>query len=264
MGGTAMRQRAAVAIGWRGGCSPGPVARACGDGRQGGSGERETQRLYAAMDQAQEYIDGNAYDPMVTVRIANALFPLGMEGALDAMSVTLRARERGSRERQGLFLALRALFDVPNPPGYMPPMGIGGTSPEPRDPRQAPRFPLMLVDDVPLLVVGGYTLGGKPEPVSAHVAYFRKHGVFRSAPLKPAPRPLDLLPKLETAAKLGFGPPVGIHAGGQASLAKGVRALLWAQLQRVEDEMYRTRRRATIRPNNCWHGQSSAGAKRTA
>ena len=58
-------------------------------------------------------------------------------------------------------------------------------NPAPTDLKQFPRFPLMLVDDVPFLVVRGYTLAGQAEPGSADLANIRRTCLFRKVPLKP-------------------------------------------------------------------------------
>jgi hypothetical protein len=199
--------------------------------------------LFKLMDTAQDRLDGDEYDPLSTVRIVNALQPLGKERALEAVSSYLRGRRT---RRQGLFLVLRALFAVPDPPGYMPRVHIGRTHPEPRDPRRAPRFPLLLVDDVPLMLVRGYTLAGYPEPVLHHVDEFRRWGVFRNKPLEPAARSLDLMSKVdavtawieEDAQTEGRGP----DGAAQRAL---LRHLVRSQLQRLENGRSSGRRPAS-------------------
>ncbi|HEX5272909.1 MAG TPA: hypothetical protein VFW33_20570, partial [Gemmataceae bacterium] len=86
---------------------------------------------------------------------------------------------------------------------------IGAPSPwaEPEDRRLIPRYPIALVDDVPLLVVGGYSGGGLPEPVASHVEYYRKQGRIRAAPLVPTDRPLAVLDHLPDALGKYFADP---------------------------------------------------------
>jgi hypothetical protein len=50
-----------------------------------------------------------------------------------------------------------------------------------------------LHEDIPLLLVFGYNLGGHPEPVSRHVDYFRKEGHVRDKPLSPPDQPLSVI-----------------------------------------------------------------------
>ncbi|HEY4241456.1 MAG TPA: hypothetical protein VGM88_16660 [Kofleriaceae bacterium] len=121
--------------------------------------------------------DFTKYDPRAVIDAVNALIPLGKDAALDKI-----AHAKGDR---GLFLVLRVLFDADPPP----PMRIGAPVPPP--PAKAlPSFPILMVDDVPLMLARGYTLAGLPEAVSSHVDYYRAHGTLRAAPLKP-PAKLD-------------------------------------------------------------------------
>jgi hypothetical protein len=137
----------------------------------------------------------------------------------------------------GLFLVLRCLFEVEPPtaavargqdvpadagrpgkafqhrlsdgtlilpdqplPGYMPPMSFGALEPpEPADPTLVPRFPVVLMDDIPLVVVGGYMMTGLPPSVSDNVTYFRKWGRLRARPLRPSDRPWEVLAKMEAS-----------------------------------------------------------------
>lgn len=117
------------------------------------------------------------YDPARVVRAVNALQPLGKDHALDQVAFWLRGH--ASARNTGLFWVLRVLFDLPAGTAF-PPVRIGqpNLSP-PTDPAAVPRFPILIVRDTPFLVVSGYDLGGLPEPIDAHVAFFRAHGVVR-------------------------------------------------------------------------------------
>jgi len=120
------------------------------------------------------------YQPALVIQAVNALQPLGKEKALDALNESLKAVASG-QSPYGMFWVLRVLFDVNT--GF-PPVRLGQPFPAaPADTTKLPRFPIMMVGDVPLLVVRGYTLQGFPEPISTHLDYFRKHGVIRSTPL---------------------------------------------------------------------------------
>jgi hypothetical protein len=46
-------------------------------------------------------------------------------------------------------------------------------------------FPLVLINDVPLLLVTGYALGGDTEPVTVYLDDLRRAGRLRAAPLRP-------------------------------------------------------------------------------
>ncbi len=124
------------------------------------------------------------YNPDRVIEAVNALQPQGKEQALASIKAYL-ARRASGHDATGLFWVLRVLFDVPAGQG-LPPVRLGqpDISPPP-SPEALPRFPIVLVQDVPLLVVRGYLLGGFPEPVDAHVTYFQTHGTIRGAPLAP-------------------------------------------------------------------------------
>jgi hypothetical protein len=142
-------------------------------------------------------ISGYRFDPCAYIRIVNALQPLGKERALAAISEYLRVTP-GSPYNGSIFLVLRILFDVPDTPGYMPRVGVGAPEmgPEPADPRSVPRFPIVIVDDVPFLVVEGYDLCGRAQRLEEHVEYFREHGTIRARPLRPPDRALDVMADL--------------------------------------------------------------------
>jgi hypothetical protein len=95
-------------------------------------------------------------------------------------------------------ILLRVLFEVPRDDGHMPGMESGLSRPAPpRDPDLVPRFPIQIVDDIPLLLIAGYTLEGRPPSVQPHLRYFRAKGVMRAAKLVPNDRPLRVLEKLK-------------------------------------------------------------------
>ena len=96
--------------------------------------------------------------------------------------------------REGMFLVMRTLFDAGPEAGGMPRMQVGVPEPpDPNDARVAPRFPIVLEDDIPLLAVVGYSIGGMPERPEDHLVWFRAHGVLRSHPLRSTDRPLETL-----------------------------------------------------------------------
>jgi hypothetical protein len=55
-----------------------------------------------------------------------------------------------------------------------------------------PRSPILLLDDIPILLVSSYELAGPAEPPEEHVAYFKEHGRIRDKPLVPGDSPLRL------------------------------------------------------------------------
>jgi hypothetical protein len=102
-------------------------------------------------------------------------------------------------------------------------MRLGGASLSAPPAPALPRFPVMLVDDVPVMLIGGYMLGGMAEPVTAHLEYYRKNGKLRTAPLAPK-RGTDRAAEFEKAYQAAYGAPP----------AADVRELVLAQLARVK------------------------------
>ena len=158
-----------------------------------------------------------SYDPRAVIDAVNALVPLGKDGALEAIEGFLA--EEQAEPRQGLFFVLRVLFDAdPHPP-----VRLGASRPAPpADATTLPRFPIVLVDDVPLLLVSGYTLRGLPEPVTAHVEYYRAHGTLRDAPLAPT-EGVDRMAGYEATYQAAYG----------AAPSDAERELVRAQLERA-------------------------------
>jgi hypothetical protein len=121
------------------------------------------------------------YDPGLVISAVNALLPLGKDAALGQVEAV-----KPDPPASGLFWVLRVLFEVPDPPGF-PPVILGTpVVPPPRDLARLPRYPIVIIRDVPLFVAGGYVLRGFPEPIDTHVAFYREHGTLRSQPLSPS------------------------------------------------------------------------------
>jgi len=149
-----------------------------------------------------------AYDPQDTIDVVNALLPLGKDRALAAIDSYLATQDLEVDPQEGLFLLLRVLFEVPPDKGYQPPMRLGGTSPPPPPaPESLPLFPLVLIDDVPLLIIAGYTLGGDAEPVTVHLRHFRETGHLRTQGLVPSESEDEMLDQFQAVYFRAYGGP---------------------------------------------------------
>jgi len=157
--------------------------------------EEELRSLLRLIDKIPSYNGGCIFDPLPLIQVVNRLQRLGKEKALAALSEYLRVASRQhERGREGVFLVLRVLFDVPEDPGYMPEMIVGAPCPDgPRNPFRLTRYPILLQDDVPLLLVSNYMLAGVAENPERHVRYFRRVGRLRDKPLAPTNAPLGLM-----------------------------------------------------------------------
>ena len=157
--------------------------------------EGELRHLLRILDRVPSYNAGAAFDPLRLIQAVNALQPLGKERALAAIGEYLRVASRyTSSGREGMFLVLRLLFDVPADAGGQPDMLVGAPSgPEPGCSADAPRYPILVCDDIPLLAVNGYFLCGCAQDPTAHLEYFRERGRLRDGPLTPTDQPFNCL-----------------------------------------------------------------------
>jgi hypothetical protein len=154
-----------------------------------GLAEPELRRLLEAIDAVPSY--NAVLEPLPLIRAVNALWPLGKQRALEVVDEYLRvSSDLDDPGREGVFLLMRVLFD----PVAQVPMYVGAATPTaPSDPKLLPRFPLILVEDVPYKLVGGYQLGGVPQSPESDVATFRTSGTLRTKPLAPTAKALDAL-----------------------------------------------------------------------
>ncbi len=201
----------------------------------GGGGVPPDPKMFdeAALRKILRIIDTCESDnPLDLIRIVNALQPLGKEKALAAIDEYLRVDSHygfyEAGENLGVYSVLRLLFDVPDDPGYMPRMMVGGPDPtEPADPKILPRFPLAVIDDIPLNLVYGYSLGGEAQRVQEHVEYFRGNGRLRAHPLHPGDDPLGVLAKIQGTPRWLYGAPgVQGYERGEARIANQLLALV--------------------------------------
>lgn len=131
------------------------------------------------------------YSPALVADAVNDLRPLGRETALQ------RIRAAGTLvppppDATGLLWVARVLFDVP-PGTAFPPVRLGAPNvAPPRKPAALPRFPIVIYRDIPFLVVRGYVLGGLPEGLNDHLAFYGDHGTVRRVPLSPVPSSANL------------------------------------------------------------------------
>jgi hypothetical protein len=142
------------------------------------------------------------FDPIALIRAANALHPAGKERALDALHayhdlVTGLAHDDRMKyflDEQRIFLVLRVLFQRTDGNPTLPPMHIGATDvPMEEGHAEFPIFPLVLRDDLPFLLVGGYGLAGKAESPRVHLRYCRERCSLRERPLAPGSSPVEIV-----------------------------------------------------------------------
>lgn len=118
------------------------------------------------------------YDPKDVITVVNELISLGKEKALAEIIAA-------PHDGPGAFWILRALFELP-PEEFYPAVKIGSPDiPPPETFDLMPRFPIVIIEDIPFLVIKGYDQSDTPEPVEGHITYFKEFGVIRLQPLSP-------------------------------------------------------------------------------
>ena len=105
---------------------------------------------------------GGDFNPYKLVSIANEFQPLGQKSAFSIFREYRRVSDFFSQD-DGIFLLVLCLHDLPKPPIEQPRVRAGHPGPdEPSDHKQFPRFPLHFVDEIPILMVRGFTYAGRP------------------------------------------------------------------------------------------------------
>jgi hypothetical protein len=178
---------------------------------------------------------GRTFSPKEMIGIVNALVPLGKERALALLSEYVRVAPAWPNGPEGLTLVPMVLFDIPSPPDFFPRPILGSPWPEPPgDATRVPRFPIVLVDDVPLLLVSDYGILGAGA-AAPDLEYYRRCCQMRRTCLRPSNQPFGVLQKLlESKAWIYDEKPYS------ASSNTG-RVLLINQLLRLVRSVHRTK-----------------------
>ena len=112
-----------------------------------------------------------------------------------------------------------------------------------RDPNEIPRFPIAIVDDIPMMLIAGYSLEGMPSRMEDVLEFFRTNGHFRSRPLVPSDDPLAALTHLMTSAQWIYADSRLAESGGisfgDADNSEREKSMLMEQLLRLIDSVYR-------------------------
>jgi hypothetical protein len=137
-----------------------------------------------------------SWDPVWGIKAVNTLVPLGKHKALAALEEFLRITPSFLSFYEVSFL-LRVLFDVPKDTGYMPGFRYPIQPGPPDDIKRVPRFPILILGDVPLEIAFGSGLGGdspytNEEILAAEIAFSRDHATMRLKPLQPTDKPLQV------------------------------------------------------------------------
>ena len=189
-------------------------------------------------------MEGWAYNPLPVIQIVNRLQPLGKEKALAAIGEYVRVSDKWSgfdRPRSGMYLVLAVLFDLPDGIYSFQSGAFGAPSPPPpKDANQIPRFPIAIVDDIPLMLVNGYILAGLASPMENVVEFYRVHGQIRPSKLTPNNDPLSAVAHLTNSSQWIYGDTnLQETKFSPPEDARQEQFMLQEQLLRLIDSVYR-------------------------
>jgi hypothetical protein len=166
--------------------------------------EEELKKLLSVLGESPYAQEGLRWHPAWVIKVVNTLQPVGKRKAIAAMEEFNRVTPLWSDLLS--LLILRVLFDVPKDPGYMREFPYPITPPNPKDPR-VPRYPILMLGDVPLLVAAGLPFSSGPgTDFGKEIAFFRDHAKIRARPLQPTDKPLTHYSEWKTYAWLNRYP----------------------------------------------------------
>ncbi|GMU22309.1 MAG: hypothetical protein AMXMBFR13_23950 [Phycisphaerae bacterium] len=166
--------------------------------------EEELRCLLVLIDSAPSEI-GPYYNPRDLITSVNGLLPSGKDKILTAMEEYVRVTPPWHKGSFHLLFLLRVLFDPPDAHNRPVLFMAGWNPPVPKRLARVPRFPIVIVLDIPLLLAIGYLFDGKPPDIREDLRSIRTHGRIRSEPLRPTNRPLEVLSKLEASCQWFYG-----------------------------------------------------------
>jgi hypothetical protein len=136
---------------------------------------------------------GLRHNPVLLIRAVNRAHAMGREKALAALKLYCeRAVQEPDLIADNAILVARVLFSRRAGPLRDYQLGLGRPDIDPpADPATFLLFPLQIQRDIPLLLIGGYTLGGEAEPPLSYIDWCARECDFRAAPLHPSDDPLQ-------------------------------------------------------------------------
>jgi hypothetical protein len=167
----------------------------------------QTPQPGPAVDQTQktlEECDGKG-TILQTIRAVNLLVGLGPQASKQALEAYFQTKTANGKT--GLYAVLNCLFEVPNPPGYLPPPRI-----TPKQfvaiptLKQVPRYPFELAGGVPILVAPVSTGNVEWETELHYFERLEKVAQQRTTPLVPVDQPWRLLRTGDYAGNFRFDP----------------------------------------------------------
>jgi hypothetical protein len=151
---------------------------------------------------------GDSFDTLAYVKVVNTLQPYRKEQVLAVVNEYFRVCEFGE---DNVLLMLRILFDPPNRRSFFPPHSSDNDvsfPPWPSDKAKVPRYPLVIIEDVPICIICGSPDGSiwsDGSYIRRFLNYLEKEGQIRKKPLRPPDNPLLVFDKFRASDQWLFG-----------------------------------------------------------
>ncbi|MBX3417035.1 MAG: hypothetical protein KF851_05480 [Pirellulaceae bacterium] len=142
---------------------------------------KELLRLLDSMPVAK----GRNWNPLIVIEIVNSLVGLGKDDGIAVFREYLRISPPSFEIHEQVCLLLRLLHEVPEEMGCFPEMKLGlPSSGFPKDMRLMPRFPVHVIDEIPVLMVSGYIFSGDvPDDNLEILDWFDSNAIWRKTEL---------------------------------------------------------------------------------
>lgn len=181
--------------------------------------------------------DGWHFDPAALTRAVNALHSLGDARACLVLEEYVN-RAEGEREQTDesldafrVLLIIRLLFVSRTDGTSLPALALGQPDIDlPRQDDAWPHLPLVVSQDLPFLLVGGYFVGGSRRSPLHYVNTYAAEGRLRDAPLTPQGSPVEAVESLVASADWSRLVPSAQEAR--------VRVMLYGQALRAAEPAY--------------------------
>jgi|GEM_PF-2062813 len=144
-------------------------------------------------------------DSLHLIQVSNLLIPKGQKKALAILGEFGRIQYDGFQDNLWLYWLVRVMFTSNRPGGVFPFPMIGTIIPElPKDLRKWPMYPVMMVDDIPICFIYGWSRDAPPEPFNKYLQQHKKEWSIKLKQLRPPDDPFPVFRKLITSSTWPF------------------------------------------------------------
>lgn len=160
--------------------------------------EQDIRKYLRLMHKDTKFFD--SVDPLRLIQVSNALRPLGKAKAL---ALLVEYSYIGDwRDTDWLFWVVRVLFNSKRPGGVFRLPALGAPTAEPpQDLRQWPKYPLLIIDDVPVSLWQGAMLAGYPEQFESYVDSESKNWSLEEKKLRPPSDPFSIYDRVRASSQ---------------------------------------------------------------